>query len=274
MEKEELSHTWDSFTSRKDSKSKRKLVEHYLLYVNKIATNQAKKLNNKRSQEELASLGLDGLYKAIERYDRSRNVKFETYAYSRIRGAMIDGLRVDDWVPRSVRLRQAMIERECSKQEALEEGRILKTVVLENVGIKEKDYHKNIKKFHATSIASIENTFCVEVGDGNNKKDFNKYLVCKNESLPGDDLLRKEFLNKLMGADFNEVERRMIYHHYYDGITMKAIAASLNISESRMSQIHRNVLKRLKEKIRRNPIYFDENILSLLGSFTGKAGLF
>ena len=91
--------------------------EHYYIYVRKIATNLSKKYNNKVSSEELASYGLTGLYRAIDYYDETRNVKFETYAYSRIRGSMIDGIRSDDWVPRSVRLRQDVIERARFKKE-------------------------------------------------------------------------------------------------------------------------------------------------------------
>ena len=117
MDDIEVKKTWDHFLKKRDKKSQRKLVEHYFGYVKKIATKLSKKFNNKASMEELASHGLTGLYRTIAHYDKKRCVRFETYSYSRIKGAMIDGMRSEDWVPRSVRLRQSAIENAKHKKE-------------------------------------------------------------------------------------------------------------------------------------------------------------
>ena len=264
MDVTQLQLTWDRFLSRRDTKSHNKLVEHYFPYVKKIATKLSKKYNYKVSAEELTSHGIDGLYRAINYYDRSRMVKFETYSYSRIRGAMIDGIRSEDWVPRSVRLRQAIIDKAKNQAEYLQGHGVHETSVLKNIGINETEYHKKRTKYHAASVVSLENTFCTEIEIDENKKDFNRYLVSENEAPPNSSLIRKEFLSKLMGKKFSEIERKTIYYHYYEGWTMKEIAAKFNISESRMSQIHRAILKQLKIQIKKNSIYFSRDLLSII----------
>jgi RNA polymerase sigma factor for flagellar operon FliA len=274
MDKMELQKTWQCFLKNRDVKSKQKLIEHYYLYVQKIASNLAKKLNYKVTAEELASHGLDGLYRAIDYYNSERNVKFETYSYSRIRGAMLDGLRTEDWVPRSVRLRQSQIEKALNKKETKEGHKMSEASVFRKLGIREQEFLRNRKKYKATTVSSLENTFCQDIDLNTNKKDFNRYLVCHNETSPSSKLVRKEFLSKLMGKEFSSLERKTIYYHYYENLTMKEIANKFDISESRMSQIHRSILRRLKAKIERNPTYFNKDIISLITQCNDKGKLF
>lgn len=274
MDNNQLRRTWKSFLVKRGKRSRQKLIEHYFEYVQKISTNLSKKFNYKMSAEELASYGLVGLYRAIDHYDNKRKVKFETYSYSRIKGAMIDGVRTEDWVPRSVRIRQTIIERAQEKKQCVQGYKISETNVLKDVGISESDFHKKHNKYKASSVVSLEHTVFPDTNDDENKKDFNKYLVADNEDRPYGGLIRKEFLSKLMGKNFSAIERKVIYHHYYEGLTMKEIAHKFDISESRMSQIHRTILKRLKSQITKNPKYFSEDILSIISECNGKESLF
>ena len=102
---------WKKYKSGKYPKLKNDIIEYYYDLVDRIAKKVAAKMNYRVSAEELGSHGVDGLYRAIEAYDLSRGIKFETYAYARIHGSMIDGLRTDDWVPRSVRIRHNILEK-------------------------------------------------------------------------------------------------------------------------------------------------------------------
>jgi len=274
MQPEDLSQTWNIYLRDRDDNSKRKLVEHYFGFVNSIASRLSVKLNNHVSPPELASHGVDGLYKAIERFDITRGNKFETYAYIRIKGAMFDGLRKEDWVPRSVRVRQSNIEKERYKLENISGKKTSELEALKNLDINETDYNKNVGKFKAKSISSIESCSNPDIDNSDNKKDFNMYLEAHNCSSPDGKVLRKEFLNKLIGKKFTKLEKKIVYYYYYRNLTMKEISQELEISESRISQIHHNVLKRLKTRIKVNPSYFSDEILGIIKNCNSNDFLF
>jgi len=272
MDNKKLQKTWEKFQKNKDKKQLKKLVEYYYEnFVLKIAKSLEKRLRHKIAVEELASHGVSGLYKAIKSYDSFRGVKFETYAYSRIWGSMIDGLREEDRVPRSVRIRQAKIEKARHKLELKSGHKVSDQEAVQHAGFDIGEYYKNKSKFHATFGTSIEtntNDICTE----DNKKDFNRYLT-SNESPADSCILRKEFLNKLIGKDFTPFERKIIYYYYYEQLSMREIARDLNVSESRISQIHQSILVRLRNRIEVNPDYFDSNVLEIIESGKNKDSL-
>jgi RNA polymerase sigma factor for flagellar operon FliA len=268
MELQELKDTWESYHKNKQDENKHKLVEHYYLFVKKIAKTLSQKLNYKVNEDELASYGVDGLYKAIDRFDESRGYKFETYAYSRIKGSMLDALRKDDWVPRCVRIRQNAIETEKNKLESNCGCYVPIDVVLDEMGLDKEDYMKNNAKFCAKTFSSIDTTSFSDVDD-ENQLDFNINLACKTEASPDAAMIRKEFLDKLMGKNFTENERKIIYYYYYESLTMKDIADKLCMSEPRISQIHQNILARLKKRIKVNPSYFGDDLFDILSTYDG-----
>jgi RNA polymerase sigma factor for flagellar operon FliA len=273
MDKPQIERVWKEFVSSRSPEIKSRLAAHYFEFVQHIANNLAQKLNWKVPVEELASYGTDGLFSAIEAYDLERKIKFETYAYRRIQGSMIDAMRSEDWVPRSVRQRQDQIEQCRETMEAHFGDRVSTSQVLQQLNICEKDFHKNPSKYKASMKSSIENCINPEV-ESDNKKDFNKYLVCKKNSSPEGKIVRREFLSKLMGKHFSSLERKIIYFYYYEDLTMKEISKKLNISESRISQLHQQVLKRLRAKIAINPEYFDEDVISVMSECHSRGSLF
>ena len=208
-------------------------------------------------------------YKAIDRYDPQHKTKFETYAYIRIRGAMLDGIRSEDWIPRSVRLRQSEIEKTKQEMEAICGCKVLESDVLEALGIDPNDYHKHCNRYKPAVKSSIETSACMNFDlQGGNKKDFNRYLVAKHEISPNVLLLKQEFLSKLIGKNLTLPERRIIYMYYYESKTMKEIAEIIDMSESRVSQIHHDVLERLKTRIKVNPSYFGDDLLECMCNFS------
>ena len=264
MKTENIFDVWDVYLKDRDDKSKNKLVAYYFTFVNKIASTLSRKLNNHVSQPELASHGVDGLYKAIENFDVTMGNKFETYAYIRIKGAMLDGLRKEDWVPRSVRIRETTIQKEQDRLQNASGEKTTKSEALKELGINELEYNKHPEKFHARSIFSIEASSNPNIDNNDNKKDFNEYLESHKNSSPDSRIVRMEFLNKLIGRRFTKLEKNIVYLYYYEELTMKEIAKQLKISESRISQIHQSVLKRLKTRIKINPNYFSDNILDII----------
>ena len=270
---------WVKFQSEKNEKKKkeleRKLVEIYYPLVEKIAYSMAKKMCWMISPEELASLGVDGLYIAINKYSLERGASFSTYSNLRIRGSMVDGMRKADTVPRTVRMNHSKIEKTRAFLES-EKGRIIRDEeILEELGINKNDFNKNIKNFYPVTFTSLDGTDVSKSSPEDNiKKDSNPYLTDEKTSSVESFLIRKEFFNKLMGSSFSRIEQKIIYLYYYRDFTMDKIASALDLSESRVSQIHKDVIPRLRDKIRRNPRYFTKDVFSLISNCNSKDLLF
>jgi len=274
MQKTKLDSSWKEFLEKGTEKSKQALIEYYYLnLVMRIARKLCVKFKHHITAEALASYGTEGLYKALKAFDPSVGVKFETYAYTRVWGSMIDGIREEDWVPRSVRNRQTLIEKTQDILEIAVGDRVSKSEVLQMIGIKEEDYHKHSSKFHAISCSSIETNTNSEIDNSDNRKDFNSSLVANNISAPDSHIIRKEFFNKLIGKNFTPLERKIIYYYYYENLTMKEISDNLDISESRISQINQNILQRLKTRVKVNPQYFGRGIIEVINTCNDKNSL-
>jgi RNA polymerase sigma factor for flagellar operon FliA len=245
-------------------KIKNKLIEKYYPLVCKIARVMSEKIGRKLSEEELASFGVDGLYIAIRKFDEDRGVKFESYASPRIKGSMLDEIRKLDIIPRSVRMNNHAFELQRGRIESEKGYRVSDIEVANAMGIEEDKYCRNIKNYQPTSYSSFDGLS----GDDNEedfKQDFNINLIDRKTAIPDASIKRKEFFNKLVGKNFSVTERQVVYMYYYENFTFDIIADKLNLSESRISQIHANLLPKLKDKVLRNPNYF-ANITSFLSS--------
>ena len=280
MEKQKIQHLplWKKYRSAKTERmkheSRNKLIEEYYPLVKKVAYRLAQKLNWRVSPEELTSFGVDGLFNAIGKFDVEHGVKFEHYASTRIHGSMIDNMRKIDLIPRSVRLNSNNFEKVRSRLEA-EEGRLITDdEVAEELGISISEYNQNLKKYHPVLFSSLEGSDMASNNEDMFKEDYNSSLISHNTPTPDSKILRKEFFNKLLGNGFTSTERMIVYLYYYKNYTMDRIAAKLKISESRVSQIHKDVLPRMKKKIERNPKYFSEHIEELIKSTNDSESLF
>jgi len=267
LDEEALNCLWKSYRKKKDKKKKQTLVEHYFPFVQKIAYRLAKKINWQVEPDALSSFGVDGLYRAIDGYRPSRGVRFESYANRRIRGAMIDGLRREDMVPRSVRILGERFERHKQKIQNHLGRKVSDVEASDLLGMDESYFQRNYRKFLPSAFSSLETG--LETDQEEFKEDCN--IVLKDESdPPGNPAVRKEFFNKLMGDGFSPIERRIVWLYYYEGLTMDRVSKRIKLSESRVSQMHKAMLPRLADKIKRNPEYFGD-IHSFIG-YSGKAG--
>jgi len=267
MEKQKISHLplWNKYSSAKTDRmkdeSRNKLVEEYYPLVKKIAYKLSQKLNWKVSPDELTSFGVDGLFIAIGKFDINKGVKFEHYASQRIHGSMIDNMRKEDLIPRSVRLNHTKFENTRDILESEAGKSVTDTEVAAEMGISLSDYNKNLKKYHPVMFSSLEGSDMSSGSDSDMfKQDFNSNLISNSTPSPDSKVIRKEFFNKLLGNGFSSTERMIIYLYYYKNFTMDRIAEKLKISESRVSQIHKDLLPRMKDKVERNPNYFSEHI--------------
>lgn len=258
----DIDNVWKKYKTGKHPHLKNEIVSYYYSLVQRIANKLAAKMNYKVSSDELGSHGVDGLYKAIEAYDLGRGIKFETYAYARIRGSMIDGLRTEDWVPRSVRIRHNDIE-DAREKARLDLGREPREEeVMQKAGIDFNDFNSQRKKYNPVSFASIDSNFMSQSSteESENKQDFNRYLEADGED-PVSDMERREFLIKVIGKDLKMVEKKIIYYYYYQKLTMREISNIIEMSESRVSQIHHAVLGKIRQSICQNPEIFGEDML-------------
>ena len=246
-------------TTRRKSLLEKKLVEIYYPLVQKISYKVSEKIGWRLSPEELTSMGVDGLYVAIRRFSLDRGVNFPTYSNRRIRGSMIDGIRKNDIIPRSVRINWNIINKARNNLEIQKGRKVTEYEVIRKLEIDDNEYYKNFKKYNPLSFSSIDHINNEQL-ENEFSQDFNSALIDISIVSSDSKVLRKEFFSKLLSQNFSRLEQKIIYLYYYKNYTMELIAVRFNMSESRISQIHKNILQRLKDKISRNPEYFDSNI--------------
>ncbi len=272
MKKQEIKYLnlWKKFQEEKNEvkkdKIKKELVEIYYPLVEKIFYKVAVRLNWNVSPEELSSFGVDGLYSAISRFSINEGIDFPAYANRRIAGSMIDGIRREDIIPRSVRINNNLLNKKKSEMETKEGRKVTDYEVIEELGINQIEYLKNVKKFKPVNFISLEGSdICSSDKQEGFKQDSLLDISDKKTEPPDNKLLVKEFLNKLISKNFSPLEQKIVYYYYYKNLTMEEIGDKINMSESRISQIHTDILPRLKNKIKRNPIFFKENIEKYIG---------
>lgn len=232
----------------------KKLVQIYYPLVRLIA----QKLQRRLAQitvDELASLGVEGLYDAVAAYDLDRNTKFETYAAARIRGSMLDGIRKADWIPRLVRSNAAKMEKQRSVLESNAGHRLSDAEMAEILCISETEYAEMIR---ASRTPMIQGAQCPDEHPEEWMHSDDRWEFIKDNRAvdPSERALRAEMFSKLLGKNFTREEQSIIHMYYYQELSMKEISDALKKSESRVSQMHAKILERLKQKVIRNPKYY------------------
>jgi RNA polymerase sigma factor for flagellar operon FliA len=199
-------------------------------------------------EADLISYGLIGLINAIERFELDRAIKFETYAITRIRGAIIDELRALDWVPRSVRARA----REIEKAHARLEHRLHRTPtddeMAAELGVSAADFQESLVKISNSTVVALDELWSVSDGDQVSLLD-----TLKDEDAPDPQqvLAEAELKDRLADAIANlpEREKLVIALYYYENLTLREIGEVLGVTESRVSQLHTKAVLRLKSRL-------------------------
>lgn len=235
---------WMKYKLQNDETARTHLIEHYAPLVKYVAGRVAVNLPKNVDEGDLVGYGSLGLLDAVQRFDPSRGVKFETYAIARIRGSMIDGLRSMDWVPVSVRQRNRALE---STVRALENrlGRSATDAeIAEEAGMTVKEYHARLRDMASSSILSLE-----DVLGGYDDPDSRKGEV-RDERAPDpvDEAVwtaRKDLLASAID-NLPDRERLVVTLYYFEGLTVKEISHILKVSPSRVSQLHTKAVIRLR----------------------------
>jgi len=225
-----------------------RLVEIYLPLVKYNGERIWARLPEGVELDDLISAGVFGLMDAIDAFDLSRGVKFETYCVPRIRGAMLDELRTMDWVPRLVRSKASKLNEAVKNLEARLGRQPGETELAKELGISVAELEKMILDANAVNLISLNKKWY----ETDSYKDVREIDILEDKK--GEDPTRriqKNDLMRLVTKGLNRNERLIIILYYYEELTMKEIGATLDLSESRVSQMHSSIVQRLQSQLNR-----------------------
>jgi RNA polymerase sigma factor FliA len=242
----DIKEVWIEFKKNKSEALRNTLMENYLHLVRYNAERIHVKLPDEVELDDLMSAGIFGLMDAINAFDLNRGVKFETYCAPRIRGAILDELRSMDWVPRLVRSRAHKLDTAAKSLEA-ELGRSpTSTEIANRLKVSISEFEKMAKDASAVGLVSLSRKWF----ETDSNKDVREIDVLEDKrgADPVREIQRKD-LKELITKGLSRAERLIIILYYFEEMTMKEIGATLDLSESRVSQMHSSILARLKAQM-------------------------
>ena len=236
---------WDVYRKKPTQELREQLIIEYAPLVKLVAGRLSMYLGHNVEYDDLVSYGIFGLIDAIDKFDLAKNVKFETYASLRIRGAILDQIRKMDWIPRTVRQRQRKMD-EAIKQIEMRTGKNATDEELaRELGLTEDElcnWQSQMKVTNVVSLNEFEENGPEPVIDTSNKSHF---------AQPEDVVEEAELKETLVAALdlLTEKERKVIELYYYEEMTLKEISKILEVSESRVSQLHTKGLLKMRKRM-------------------------
>ena len=239
----DIEQVWIDYKAEPSESVRNLIVEHYLPLVKYIAERVHSKLPSEVDCDDLISAGIFGLMDAIDAFDLSRGIKFQTYCAPRVRGAILDGLRAMDWVPRLVRSRTNKVSTARNTLEKQFGRKPTHDEIADEMGISMEEYDKIRKDSSTVGMSSLDRKFT----DTDSSREMREIdvLVDRSQQNPLSITQRKD-LKELISKGLSRAERLIIILYYFEEMTMKEIGMTLDLSESRVSQMHASVLARLR----------------------------
>ncbi len=238
---------WEEYIKSRAPEDREKIILEYAPLVKLVAGRLSMYLGYNVEYEDLVSYGIFGLIDAIDKFDAQKDVKFETYASLRIRGAILDQIRKMDWIPRTIRQKQKKIdaairdiETKCGRNATDEE-------IAESLGITGEEYLDWQSQMKITSIVSL-NEFLEQGSEVPNEANRGSSSQFDNPEQVMEKGELKEMLAQALEV-LTEKERKVIVLYYYEELTLKEISNILEVSESRISQLHTRALQKMKTKL-------------------------
>ncbi|CAM2009360.1 FliA/WhiG family RNA polymerase sigma factor [Acanthopleuribacter pedis] len=235
-----------------DHEARQGQIEDYIPLVKYLAHRISMKLPNHVEIDDLVNSGIIGLIDAIEKFDPSRGIKFKTYAEFRIRGAIFDGLRSLDWVPRSVRKQKKMVEQSYAQLEQQLGRHATDEELSKELGVGLDEFYKildNLKGVSLGKFVELNNNDSQANGEGDSVIAF---IPDRSTDDPYHKFQKHELTEILSEAirKLPDKERYVVSLYYFDELTMKEIGTVLNITESRVSQLHTKSMIRLRDALK------------------------
>jgi len=253
-DKDEILEVWKAYKPDcTDKELRNRLMERYFPLVKYNGEKIWQRLPDGVELDDLISAGVFGLMDAIDSFDLSRGVKFETYCVPRIRGAMLDELRSMDWVPRLVRSKASKLAVATKKLEAKLGRQPTHAELAQHMEISVTELEKMISDANAVGLISLNKKWY----ETDSYKDIREIDILEDKK--GEDPTRriqKNDLMRLVTKGLNRNERLIIILYYYEELTMKEIGATLDLSESRVSQMHSSIVHRLQQELGRRKVEF------------------
>lgn len=237
---------WEDYVKTKSHEARDKIILEYAPLVKLVAGRLSMYLGYNVEYDDLVGYGIFGLIDAIDKFDAMKEVKFETYASLRIRGAILDQIRKMDWIPRTIRQKQKKIETIIKDIEAAQGTTATDEQIAAALGITNDEYVDWQSQMKVTGVVSL-NEFMeqgseIPVDPQNNQSRFEG----------PEEVIEKEELKKILMQALElltEKEKKVILLYYYEELTLKEISHILEVSESRISQLHTKALQKMKSKM-------------------------
>ncbi len=245
-----LRELWQSYKKTGDAPLRERLILHYSPLVKYVAGRVGVGLPPNIEQADLVSYGIFGLIDAIDKFDLERAIKFETYAISRIRGAIIDELRAIDWIPRSVRYKAREVEKAYAKLEGDLHRTPSESEVAAEMGIKLEDLHTIFSQVSFVNVVALDELLSVggEKGDKLSLVDTLEDTKAEDPVLAFESEETKFLLAKAINM-LPEREKIVVTLYYYEGLTLAEIGQVLGVTESRICQMHTKAVLQLRGKL-------------------------
>ncbi|MEE1931130.1 RNA polymerase sigma factor WhiG [Streptomyces sp. TRM 70351] len=245
-----LDQLWRSYKDTGDERLREQLILHYSPLVKYVAGRVSVGLPASVEQSDFVSSGVFGLIDAIEKFDPARAIKFETYAITRIRGAMIDELRALDWIPRSVRQKARAVERSYASLEAALRRTPSEAEVAAEMGIAVEELHAVFSQLSLANVVALEELLHAggEGGDRLSLLDTLEDTAADNPVEVAEDRELRRLLARAVNT-LPEREKTVVTLYYYEGLTLAEIGEVLGVTESRVSQIHTKSVLQLRAKL-------------------------
>ncbi len=237
---------WSDYQKTKSQELREKLILEYAPLVKLVAGRLSMYLGFNVEYDDLVGYGIFGLIDAIDKFDLMKDVKFETYASVRIRGAILDQIRKMDWIPRTIRQKQKKIETAIHDIERELGHPASDAEIAMKLGISEDEYVNWQNQMKVTGVVSL-NEFMEQ---GSDVPEDTNNLASSFEK--PEEALEKEELKKMLAESLQlltDKERKVILLYYYEELTLKEISNVLEVSESRVSQLHTRALQKMREKL-------------------------
>ncbi|MDQ0156790.1 RNA polymerase sigma factor for flagellar operon FliA [Robertmurraya andreesenii] len=238
---------WEKWISERDSDAGNLLVKKYMPLVSYHVQRVAVGLPKNVSRDDIHSLGLVGLYDAIEKFDPARDLKFDTYASFRIRGAIIDGLRKEDWLSRGTREKAKRIEATIGMLEQKHMRNITAKDVAKELNMSEEEVQTTMNEQFFSSILSID-----EHPHDSDDKDGQPFAIKDHKAeIPEEKIVKDELIKEMaeMISHLNEKEQLVLSLFYHEELTLTEIGQVMDLSTSRISQIHSKAIFKLRQSL-------------------------
>ncbi|MDX1565232.1 MAG: FliA/WhiG family RNA polymerase sigma factor [Phycisphaeraceae bacterium] len=244
-----IEEVWVEYKKTNSEDIRNYFMERYLPLVKYNAERVHSKLPDEVDVEDLKQAGIFGLMDAIDAFSLDRGVKFETYCAPRIRGAILDELRAMDWVPRLVRSRTSKVEKARKRLEMSFGRKPTEQEIAKELGVDMDEYRKMAKDAGPTGVVSLNRKWY----ETDSNKDVREIDVLKDARQVNPlSAIQKRDLKDMLTKGLSRAERLIVILYYYEEMTMKEIGMTLDLSESRVSQMHSSILARLRAQMRQN----------------------